>query len=170
LENSLPDLKDGISTATYLAGLRSLVQPVALVTVARDGRRDGQTAVTICSATMDPPTLLVCIRQDVAMTDMILDAQAFGVSFLADTQAGVARQFSSDGDGRIDSADDRWQSDVTGAPLLKSAVSAFDCELAQVMPYGSHSLFLGRVVSMKTTEGEGLLYGDGYFRRLAAKD
>lgn len=153
-----------------MAGLRTLVHPVALVTVAQGERRDGQTAVTICSATMDPPTLLICIRQDSDMTEMINAVQAFAVSFLKDTQASIARQFSSEGGERISSDDSRWHSDVTGAPMLKSAVTAFECRLSQQISCGSHSIFFGRVVSMVTNEADGLLYGDGFFRRLAVKD
>ena len=166
----MPDQKKTISSETFLAGLRGLVQPVGLITAAGNGQRGGQTAVTISSATMDPPTMLVCIRQEVAVTELIKSSQAFAISFLADTQASIARQFSKEGSSAITAEDDRWYSAKTGAPMLKSALSSFECELTQVLPCGSHSLFFGRVVSMMTNDGDGLLYGDGFFRRLAAKD
>ena len=171
MKNVQAESPETVSPEAYLAGMRAIVQPVGLVTAASGTERDGVTAVTVCSATMEPPTLLVSIKQNSPVALLVARSQAFGVSFLADTQARLARRFSSmeaEGTGLFDEGD--WHTAITGAPLLGGAVSAFDCRLAEVFSCGGHSLFLGRVVSMITNEGEGLLYGDGYFRRLASKD
>ena len=171
MDNVLTNKAETVSTEAYLAGMRAIVQPVGLVTAACGGQRDGVTAVTVCSATMEPPTLLVSIKQDSAVAQIIARCEAFGVSFLADTQARMARRFSDAGAaGEMLFDEGKWLAAVTGAPLLDGAVSAFDCRLVDVFTCGGHSLFLGRVVSMISNEGEGLLYGDGYFRRLASKD
>lgn len=159
-----------VRAEAYLAGLQSIVQPVGLVTAAFEGRRDGLTAVTVCSATMEPPTLLVSIKQEAAVAQMVSQSEAFGVNFLADTQSRVARQFSNiEARNSALFSEGRWHTAVTGSPLLEGAVSAFDCCLVEAFSCGGHSLFLGRVVSMTTNDGEGLLYGDGFFRRLASK-
>ncbi len=171
MENVPTDIPETVSTEAYLAGMRTIVQPVGLVTTACGGQRDGVTAVTVCSATMQPPTLLVSIKQDTAVARMVARCEAFGVSFLADTQARMARRFSDSGaQGEMLFDEGNWLAAVTGSPLLEGAVSAFDCRLVDVVTCGGHSLFLGRVVSMISNEGEGLLYGDGFFRRLASKD
>jgi flavin reductase len=171
LDNVLTNKAETVSTEAYLAGMRAIVQPVGLVTAACGGERDGVTAVTVCSATMEPPTLLISIKQDSAVAQIITRCEAFGVSFLADTQARMARRFSDAGNtGEKLFSEGKWLTAATGAPLLDGAVSAFDCRLVDVFACGGHSLFLGRVVSMISNEGEGLLYGDGYFRRLASKD
>lgn len=170
MEHKWTEKSNPVRAETYLAGLQSIVQPVGLVTAAVEGRRGGLTAVTVCSATMEPPTLLVSIKQEAAVAQMVSQSKAFGVSFLADTQSRVARQFS--GLETLDAAlfsEGRWHTAVTGSPLLEGAVSAFDCCLVDAFSCGGHNLFLGRVVSMTTNDGEGLLYGDGFFRRLAPK-
>ena len=171
MDKVLADIPETVSTELYLAGMRAIVQPVGLVTAALGKQRDGVTAVTVCSATMEPPTLLVSVKQDSPVARMVARSEAFGVSFLADTQARMARRFSGmeGGDASLFS-EGTWLTAVTGAPLLEGAVSAFDCRVVEVFSCGGHSLFLGRVVSMVINEGEGLLYGDGYFRRLAGKD
>jgi flavin reductase len=171
LDNVLEDMVETFSKEDYLAGMRAIVQPVGLVTAAFRGERDGVTAVTVCSATMDPPTLLVSIKKGSAIVGMVTRSQAFGVSFLADTQARMARRFSNmEAESSTLFSEGNWLTAATGSPLLDGAVSAFDCRLSEVLSCGGHSLLLGRVVSMVTNEGEGLLYGDGYFRRLASKD
>ena len=171
MSNVRADNSETVSTEAYLAGMRAIVQPVGLVTAACGTDRDGVTAVTVCSATMNPPTLLVSIKQESAVALMVARSQAFGVSFLADTQARMARRFS-DREAKEETlfSEGNWRTAITGSPLLDGAVSAFDCRLVEVFSCGGHSLFLGRVVSMSSNEGEGLLYGDGYFRRLASKD
>lgn len=171
LDKLRADISDTVSTEAYLAGMRAIVQPVGLVTAAHGGQRDGVTAVTVCSATMQPPTLLVSIKQETAVAQMVARSEAFGVSFLADTQARMARRFSErEAESTALFSEGKWLTGVTGSPLLDGAVSAFDCRLVEVFSCGGHSLFLGRVVSMITNDGEGLLYGDGFFRRLASKD
>ncbi len=171
MDNVPADIAETVSTEVYLAGMRAIVQPVGLVTAASGAERDGVTAVTVCSATMQPPTLLVSIKQGSAVAQMVARSEAFGVSFLADTQARMARRFSNmEVEGAALFSEGNWLTAVTGSPLLDGAVSAFDCRLVDVFSCGGHSLFLGRVVSMVTSEGDGLLYGDGYFRRLVSKD
>ena len=158
------DAREAVSQDAYVAGMRTVVQPVGLVTAAQGEQWDGLVAVTICSATMQPPTLVVCVKHEVSVARMIADTGCFAVSFLSEVQAPIARHFSD----RSTTASTRfsagaWCRSVTGAPLLQKSVSAFDCELVQVVRCGSHSLFMGRVVSTLTHGGDALLYGGGYF-------
>ena len=48
----------------YKTAMRHVVSPVAVVTWRHAGGRAGMTLTAICSATTDPPTLVVCIRAD----------------------------------------------------------------------------------------------------------
>ena len=52
----------------------------------------------------------------------------------------------------------------TGAPLLTGALAWLECELAEVIEGGDHSVFLGRVVATGQGAGEDALvfYGGGY--------
>ncbi len=51
-------------------------------------------------------------------------------------------------------------------PALADAIAVFDCRTVQHTVLGSHSLFIGEVVGITTTDGEPLLYHDGRYRRL----
>lgn len=165
------DANDPVSQDAYAASMRAIVQPVGLVTAAQGEKWGGLTAVTICSATMDPPTLVVCVKHQSSVAEMIAESGAYAVNFLSESQASIARQFSDH--GAISTRQfsvGHWFSAVTGAPLLKDSISAFDCEVVNVVRSNSHTLFLGRVVSTTSHGGDALMYKGGYFRRLSVGD
>ena len=45
--------------------------------------------------------------------------------------------------------------DSTGAPVLSGAIAHFDCEMEGEHHAGSHSIFIGRVVSCDSREAGG---------------
>lgn len=48
---------------------------------------------------------------------------------------------------------------TTGAPVLDSAIVSFDCELDQTIEIGTHSIFLARVVDVRSNGApDGLIY------------
>ena len=63
---------------------------------------------------------------------------------------------------RFDSAG--WTTLVTGAPALDGALVNFDCEVADTIQSGTHTIFIGRIVSVRTNDdGEPLIYANGGF-------
>jgi len=147
--------------------MRHVASAVAVVTF-RDGEGwAGLITTAICSATTEPPTLVVCIRNDTPAATLIRAAGVFAVNFLTDEQAEIARRFSTSTqtEGQPFDAGD-WAEGRTGAPVLDGAVSSFECKLEQAFGHGSHDIFLGLVQGLRTAPGENLLYRDGFFRRL----
>ncbi|HEY5425357.1 MAG TPA: flavin reductase family protein, partial [Candidatus Tumulicola sp.] len=51
--------------------------------------------------------------------------------------------------------------DVTGAPVIAGAIAHFDCEVAEEHHVGSHSIFIGNVVSCDARSGSPLGYFNG---------
>lgn len=158
----------GVSTDLFKAVMRQVTSPVAVIAAQIGERRAGLTATAVCSATADPPTLLVCINQTASAGLLIAEARAFSVNFLSDEQTELARLFSTPGlnsDARF--AGGSWSGTPTGAPMLHGAIGAFDCRVIETVPCGSHQIFLGRVVAAVARDGDPLLYRDGFFRRIA---
>jgi flavin reductase len=157
-----------VSPDAFRSVMRHVTAPVAVIAAQIGARRAGLTATSVCSATADPPTLLICVNHSAAACDLILEAGAFSVNFLTDMQTEIARLFSTP---RL-SSDDRfaggiWSPAVTGAPVLQGAVGAFDCRVVEASSCGTHQIILGRVVAAQALEGDPLLYRDGFFRRIA---
>lgn len=147
--------------------MRRVSSPVAIVTSLCGDQPVGLTATAICSATTEPPTILVCVNQKAGAARPISASRILAVSFLSDAQHGIARSFSSNGAAAAPRfSEGVWAPAVTGAPVLRDAVAAFDCEVDAIIPSGSHNIYVCRVVDTAFTEAGALLYRDGFFRRM----
>ncbi len=160
---------DSVSEADFKTAMRQVTSSVAVIT-ARSGRaRNGLTATAVCSVSVDPPTMLVCINRSATADGLIDESGAFAINFLADEQHRIARLFST---AKLSSeerfAEGRWTALATGSPVLDGAVATFDCRVVETVPSGTHHIYFGRVVGVTSLDEEALLYRDGSFRRLAA--
>src|SRR6185436_15849319 len=52
-----------LDAGQFKAGMRSLAGAVNIITSAHAGHRYGMTATAVCSASAEPPTVLVCINK-----------------------------------------------------------------------------------------------------------
>ena len=150
--------------------MRQVTSPVAVVAAQDGDRRGGLTATAICSATADPPTIIVCINRSSSAGALIKACGAFSVNFLADDQAPLARVFSTartSSETRFAAA--RWKRLITGAPILQGALCTFDCRVTDRVMSGTHQVFFGAVVAAEAQSGNPLLYRDGFFRRVAVE-
>ena len=159
-----------IDSASYKSGMRQLASGVCLVTTrSADGSRSGLTATAVCSVSIDPPTLLVCVNQQNGSYRAIREAGHFAVSVLASKDQDLSNRFASavSGDERFEHGE--WSEMVTGAPVLDSALASFDCTVSSVEDVGSHGVFFGEVQAVRTRDDEGpLLYGNGHYATLVA--
>ena len=73
--------------AQYKLGMRQLAGAVNIITSLHAGKPWGMTATAVCSASAEPPTVLVCINQSAATHQAILEAGIFCVNVLRDSQA-----------------------------------------------------------------------------------
>jgi flavin reductase (DIM6/NTAB) family NADH-FMN oxidoreductase RutF len=152
----------------YKAAMRRVVSPVAIVTWRHAGARAGMTVTAICSATTDPPTLVVCLRNDRPAAAQIRGAGTLCVNFLSDEQAEIARRFSASAGGAEGAFDPAlWEVGSLGDPALGAAISSFDCHVARSFDEGAHCVILAPVAALRIGAGSGLLYRDGFLRRLS---
>jgi flavin reductase len=164
-----PHAAPPVTADAFKSAMRQVASPVAVIAAQNGKTRGGLTATAVCSAATDPPTILVCVNRNASAEPIIAGSGAFSVNFLDEDQSGIARLFSTpklDSDARF--AEGVWKRGVTGAPMLQGAVSAFDCQVVEIVPCGTHSIFLGRVLAVGSSESSPLLYRDGFFRRIAA--
>jgi len=153
----------------FKLGMRRLAAGVSLITTVNQGVRHGLVATAVSSVTADPPTLLVCINKNASAHGHVSEAGIFCVNILSDSHEEVAGRFSSpvDRDKRFEHGE--WQTLRTGAPALVNSMVSFDCEVRQVVPYQSHTIFLAEIVSVElwAEANRPLVYMDGRYRALA---
>jgi flavin reductase (DIM6/NTAB) family NADH-FMN oxidoreductase RutF len=137
---------------------------VAVVTGQGDGRAYGMTASAVASLSMEPPMLLVCLNRASVTHGVIERAGAFGVNVLRVDQGEVARRFAgTDRAGKF--AGLPVHHGPLGTPLLDDALARIECEVAETVTGGTHTVFLGTVRHAEAAEGEPLAYFRGRFGR-----
>jgi len=149
--------------------MRSLAGAVCIVTSLYGGRRYGMTATAVCSATADPPSVLVCVNRAAATHSAIARTGIFCVNVLRVEDAELSNAFSGvqKGEARFRHAD--WTRLATGAPALVGALVSFDCHVAQSLSHGTHSVFVGEVLGLRLgARGRPLLYAHGRYGKLAS--
>ena len=127
------------------------------------------TATAVCSATAEPPTVLVCINKLATTHGAVAKSKAFCVNVLRAEDWELSTTFSGaqSGESRFKSRD--WTRLATGSPVLIDALVSFDCRVVKKMAHGTHTIFLGEVEQVLFGQkGKPLLYSEGQYAKLAS--
>ncbi|MFI2203698.1 flavin reductase family protein [Streptomyces sp. NPDC020192] len=173
---------EGVSNDEFRAAMSRLAAGVVLVTAQEPpldpddpdapGMEDvGMTATAFMSVSLDPPLVLVSLREGSRMDDLLAEQPLWAVSVLAESQRHVAGRFSMRGriSDRLLFEDIPYvRGEVSGAPLMGGALATLECRTEQRVPAGDHTLVIGRVLAarMPGAEGGPLMYFRGRYRQL----
>lgn len=159
----------GREGAAFRLAMRELASGVAVVTTGRGEARFGCTATSLCSLSLDPPSLIVCIARDSSTLAALRVACAFGVNILGRAHEDLADRFAGrtgvKGAARFATAE--WMTLATGAPLLRGALACIDCVVEEVLERHTHAIVIGRVAGVHRGGGDpALTHWRGQFRPL----
>ena len=158
-----------VDAGQFKTGMRTLAGAVNIISSAQGGRRYGMTATAVCSATAEPPTVLVCINKLATTHGAVAKSKVFCVNVLRAEDWELSTTFSGaqSSDARFKSG--KWSHLATGSPVLLDALVCFDCRVVKKLNHGSHTIFLGRVEQILLGQkGKPLLYSDGQYAKLAS--
>ena len=145
---------------------------VNVVTTDGTAGRFGLTVSAMSSVSADPPTVLACVnRRSPACAAVRINA-AFCVNVLSTRQRNLADTFAGRPEFGIpfEFKAAAWTTGSRGLPCLVGAVSTFECALETAIDSGSHTVFIGRVITASKGDGEPLLYATRTYRRLCRQD
>lgn len=169
----------GVSNEEFRAAMSRLAAGVVLVTAREDDLGEGgpsaedvgMTATAFMSVSLDPPLVLVSLREGSRMDDLLLEQPRWGVSVLAESQRHIAGRFAMK--GRI--SDRLLFEDIpyvrgteSGALLVRGALATLECATEQRVAAGDHTLVVARVLTatVPSAEGAPLLHFKGKYRQL----
>jgi flavin reductase (NADH) len=146
------------------AMMRRFPTGVAVVTAfAQDGAPRGMTVSSLCSLSLDPPILLVCLRAASPTLEAVTGSGRFAVNLLHGDAAPVAELFASGDPDRFERAGWRAEAedpDAAGPHLGSWSHAIADCRTAQCHPAGDHRVVFGEILDIDDSEGPApLLYG-----------
>ena len=154
-----------ITASAFTSALSQAANGVSVVTTSHEGMEAGLTVSSMCSVCADPALLLVCVNLDNEFCTLTDKSGRFAVNILPSHCMELAMVFAglSDQPEQSRFQTGHWTTLSTGAPVLSNALVALDCELDSSLVKGSHRVFFGKVVDVRTTSGEPLLYTDRRF-------
>jgi flavin reductase (NADH) len=128
------------------------------------GQPRGMTCTSVCSVSLEPPVVLVCIRHGSPTLEALLHRAGFTVNLLHVGAESTARLFAS---GKPDRFDDvRWCAgpDRCGPHLPDDAHAIADCRVLRTESVGDHTVVFGTVLRISYQRAEQqasrpLLYG-----------
>lgn len=132
----------------------------------------GMTANAIASISVDPPLLMASINRGSETHVAIVGSHSFAVSVLGDGQQPIADCFAlpTTAAKLQRFCDAAWHEAETGSPIVDGAIAYFDCRLSASYPAGTHTIFVGEIVSAGFEEdGAPLLWFGSRYRRLASE-
>lgn len=125
----------------------------------------GATASAVCSLSLEPMMMLVCLDLGSRSLAALREAGRFGISVLSEDQRAAAEVFASKMP-----QDEKWATvgwcSRGGVPLVEDGVAQVVCSVAEVIPGGDHVIVTGLVEEVAARPGEPLVYHGGLFRRL----
>ncbi|WSJ64102.1 flavin reductase family protein [Streptomyces sp. NBC_01310] len=167
---------EGVSNDEFRAAMARLTAGVCLITAheAADGARGedvGMTATAFMSVSLDPPLVLVSLREGSRMDDLLAEQPLWAVSVLADHQLQVAGRFAMKGriSDRLLFADLPYvRGEASGAPLLTGALATLECRTENRVEAGDHTLVIGHVLTaaLPSPDSPPLTYFRGRYRHL----
>jgi flavin reductase (DIM6/NTAB) family NADH-FMN oxidoreductase RutF len=121
---------------------------VTIVTALRHGIKHAMTATAVCSVSLTPPLILVCVSHSSRFHEAITEADAWCVSLLSADQEHLARHFANKGRdllSQFDSVEHR-PSPLSGTPLIDGALSWMECVTYAQYDGGDHTIVVGELV------------------------
>ena len=170
---------EGVSNDEFRAAMSRLAAGVVLVTAhepALDpegpgGEDVGMTATAFLSVSLDPPLVMVSLREGSRMDDLLDEQPLWAVSVLSESQRHIAGRFAMKGriSDRLLFEDIPYaRGEATGAPLVRGSLATLECRTEQRVVAGDHTLVIGRVLtaSVPSADGGPLAYFRGRYRQL----
>jgi flavin reductase (DIM6/NTAB) family NADH-FMN oxidoreductase RutF len=150
---SAQELAEGPLSEAFRASMRLVAASVSLVT-ARDagGVWHGMAVTSAGSLSMDPPSMMVAVNRTASIHPVIATNGHFTLNLMDESHAVLLERFS-----RSDMRDQRftpddWVPSGHGGPILKGALCAHVCTLAEAHVFGTHTVFFGRVIEVILTD------------------
>jgi flavin reductase (DIM6/NTAB) family NADH-FMN oxidoreductase RutF len=158
-----------LDATRFRAVMGSLVAGVTVVTTLdRQGSPRGLTATAVCSVSLTPPLVLVCIDQAADCYEAFREARAFAVNLLREGQESLSHHFATKDPLKFEGIAHR--PGATGVPILSGALAHLECLVTARYPGGDHTIFVGEAVdaAVANSAGDGspLIHFRGRYGRL----
>jgi flavin reductase (DIM6/NTAB) family NADH-FMN oxidoreductase RutF len=141
---------------------------VTIITT-HDGRGQlfGLTANAVCSVSLEPPLVLVCVDKVAESYPALSSSGCFTINLLAESQEALSRRFAKSGGDKFSGVGYRICDN--GAAVLDDVIAHLACAVRHRFEAGDHTIFVGEVTQLAVSSEENpLLFFRGGYRNLSA--
>ncbi len=138
--------------ATTNAALDAVSYGLYVVSAAKDGKVNGQTANAVFQITAKPPQIALCLNKLNLTTEFVLASGKVAVSILAQDQCDMVKTFGYQSGRTADKfAAVEYVAGRNGCPILKNCLGYLEAEILpdKTTDVGTHILFVAKVTSGK---------------------
>lgn len=147
------------------SALHKLSYGLYVVTFRNNGRLNGQIANTVFQVTSEPPTIAVSINRNNLTWEFIKASRVLAASILCqETPLSFIGRFGFKSGRETDKfAGVNYRIGETGAPVVRdNAVAYLEARVVQEVEVGTHTVFIGEVVSAEVISDETCMTYDYY--------
>ncbi len=156
-----------VESLAFREAMSRLGAAVHVVTTAGAAGKSGFTATAVCSVSDEPATLLVCLNRRANSAPVLAQNGVFCVNTLPASEAKLADLFAGKSGVHLHErfSQGEWTALKTGAPVLASAVVAFDCRTIEIKAVASHNVVFGAVEAVRLgPPGPALVYHERAYK------
>jgi flavin reductase (DIM6/NTAB) family NADH-FMN oxidoreductase RutF len=141
---------------------------VTVVTTRLGDEVHGLTANAVCSVSLEPLLVLVCVDHTADTHPLLEKSGIFAVNILSHEQENLSQLFAGPTEekvGRLGALG--YRTAVTGAPIIDGCLAYLDCRVVAAYPGGDHTIFVGEVEEAEIGENASpLLFFRGRYERV----
>ncbi|WP_273034463.1 flavin reductase family protein [Spongiibacter tropicus] len=151
---------------TFRNALGQFTTGVCVITASPKGYEPfGMTVNSFASVSLDPALVLWSLRNDSECYAAFEAADGFAVNVLTQEQAALSNQYSKKDAHQL--SKDHYRIGKSGLPVLRGALTSFECDIWQRYDGGDHLILVGKVTEMDLSPtGKPLVFQGGAYREL----
>ena len=129
------------------------------------GEPFGITVNSFASVSLDPALVLWSLRNDSECFSDFAATRQYAVNILTQEQLAQSNQYSQKDAHAL--SPEHFRIGKTGLPILRKALSSFECDIWQRYDGGDHVILVGKVIEMNhLPTGKPLVFQGGMYRKL----
>jgi len=155
-----------VSKEEFRAALGRFASGVTIITTfdEKENRPLGITVSAFSSVSISPMLVLICVDKGAYVHDYIKSFGAFAVNILAEGQEKLSNLFASREVEKF--KDVPYSISEMNLPLLDEMLVNMECKIVSEHEGGDHTIFVGELMSVKTSDANPLLYFHGGYGKL----
>lgn len=153
---------------TMKQAMRRLAGAVCVISTRNKHGRYAMSATAVTSLTMTPPALLVCVNQSTPFHSAMEASSRFCVNILRADQSEISAACGGKLQGEEKFSVGQWIDGPHQIPLVQDAQASLICDASDKFEYGTHTIFIGRVLEIRIAEPVApLVYINGTYATVA---